>query len=74
MKKSLGIVFLILAVCSNLLSAQESKNEESSPLSVYVTTDVAYYPESKSKAGRSDTHFAGLTGISLEPGLAPVSD
>ena len=66
MKKSLGIVFLILAVCSNLLSAQESKNEESSPLSVYVTTDVAYYPESKSKAGRTDTHFAGLTGIYSE--------
>ena len=62
MKKIPCLAFLILAFCANLLSAQETKNEERSPLSVYVTTDVVYYPESKAKIGRSDAHFAGITG------------
>lgn len=62
MKKRPGLVLLILAAMVNLLSAQKNKKEETSPLSVYLTTDVAYYPESKTKIGRSGTHFAGLTG------------
>ena len=62
MKKSLVLV-LILVAAANLLGAQEEQKEKTSPLSVYVTTDVAYYPDSKTKTGRSDTHFAELTGV-----------
>ena len=47
MKKIPGLAFLILAAGVNLLSGQEAKKEETSSLSVYLTTDLLYYPESK---------------------------
>lgn len=62
MKKRPGLALLILAAMVNLLSAQKNKKEETSPLSVYLTTDLLYYPESKTQPGSSGTHFAGLTG------------
>ena len=62
MKKIPGLAFLILAAMVNLLSGQEARKEKTSPLSVYLTTDLLYYPESKTQPGSSDTHFAGLTG------------
>lgn len=62
MKKIPGLAFLILAAGVNLLCAQEARNEKTSPLSVYLTTDLLYYPESKTQSGSSGMHFAGLTG------------
>ena len=62
MKKRPGLAFLILAAMVNLLCAQEARKEKASPLSVYLTTDLLYYPESKTQPGSSGTHFAGLTG------------
>ncbi len=62
MKKRPGLALLILAAMVNLLSGQEARKEKTSPLSVYLTTDLLYYPESKTQPGSSGTHFAGLTG------------
>lgn len=62
MKKRPGLAFLILAAMVNLLCAQEARKEKTSPLSVYLMTDLLYYPESKTQPGSSGTHFAGLTG------------
>lgn len=62
MKKIPGLAFLILAAGVNLLSGQEARKEKTSPLSVYLTTDLLYYTESKTQPGSSGTHFAGLTG------------
>ena len=62
MKKRPGLALLILAAMVNLLCAQKNKKEKTSPLSVYLTTDFLYYPESKTQPGSSGTHFAGLTG------------
>ena len=62
MKKRPGLALLILVAMVNLLCAQEARKEETSPLSVYLTTDLLYYPESKTQPESSGTHFAGLTG------------
>lgn len=60
-RKSLFLFFMILSLGSVSLSAEEKENFN--PFSVNLSTDFAYYPESKCRESTQDIHFAGLTGI-----------
>lgn len=60
-RKSLFLFFMILSLGSVSLNAEEKENFN--PFSVNLSTDFAYYPESKCKESTQDIHFAGLTGI-----------
>ncbi|MBB5226253.1 hypothetical protein DYE50_09700 [Treponema ruminis] len=60
--KNTKIKFLFAVIFSySLIAIHAQEEEKKSPLTLSITTDAAYYPQSDFKAGRRETHFAPIT-------------